>query len=125
MRRIEYGINSYYKKVSLDVDFAPFWVFILERLTEDICGYLVPPIPLPRIKITREGEKTTLKEYYGDFQQLFHCYIHHPVFQFCQKRIDARYIDLDYEAARKAFYDKDKKNWDEAEKRAAEMRQED
>ena len=39
--------------------------------------------------------------------------------------MDSRSIDVDYEVTRKAFYDKDKKLWDEREQRAEEMRQED
>jgi len=85
----------------------------------------VPPIPFPRIKITRDGEKTTMREYYGDLEQLFHCLVHRPVFQFCCKRMDTRSINVDYEVTRKAFYDKDKKFWDEGERRAEEMRRED
>ncbi len=73
-------------------------------------------MPLPGLTIVREGEKTTLREYYGDLRQLFHCYVHDPVFHYCRKKIDSRYLDLDYDAARQAFYDKDKKFWDEAEK---------
>ena len=50
MRKIEYGFNSYHKTASINIDFAPFWVFALDRLIEGVCGYLVPPIPFPRIK---------------------------------------------------------------------------
>lgn len=125
MRKINYGINSYHKKASINVDFTPFWVFALDQLIEGVCGYLVPPIPFPRIRITRDGETTTMSEYYGDLEQWFHCHIHNPVFQFCQKRIDTRSIDVGYEETRKAFYDKDKKFWDAGERRAEEMRRED
>ena len=125
MRKIEYGFNSYHKTASINIDFAPFWVFALDRLIEEACGYLVPPIPFPRIKITRDGEKTTMRKYYGDLEQLFHCLVHRPVFQFCCKRMDTRSINVDYEVTRKAFYDKDKKFWDEGERQAEEMRRED
>ena len=66
-----------------------------------------------------------MREYYGDMEQWFHCRIHGPIFQFCCKRTDSRSIDIDYEVTRKAFYDKDKKFWDEGERRAEEMRRED
>jgi hypothetical protein len=39
--------------------------------------------------------------------------------------MDSKSIDIDYEVTRKAFYDKDKKFWDEGERRAEEMRRED
>ena len=32
MRKIEYGFNSYHKTASINVDFAPFWVFALDRV---------------------------------------------------------------------------------------------
>ena len=122
MRKIDYAINSYYKTCSLHIEFAPFWIFALSKITEFMCGYLVPPIPLPRIKITREGEKTTLREYYGNLNHLFHLYVHDPVFQYCCRRMDSRFIDLDYDTARKAFYEKDKKFWDAEESMAEEMK---
>ena len=50
MRKIEYGFNSYHKTASINVDFAPFWMFALDRLVEGVCGYLVPPTPFPHIK---------------------------------------------------------------------------
>jgi hypothetical protein len=124
MRKIEYGFNSYLKTACISIDFAPFWVFALDRLIENVCGYLVPPIPFPHIKITRDGEKTTMREYYGDLRQLFHCHIHSPIFRFCCKKMDTRNINVDYELIRKAFYDKDKDFWDEGEQRAEEMRHE-
>ena len=125
MRRIGYGINSYHKNVHLNVDFAPFWIFALENLIEFICGYLIPPIPLPKIKIIREGEKTTVREYYGDLQQTFHVYVHAPIFKYCYSRMDSKFIELDYEMAKKAFYDKDKKFWDDEGRLVEEMRLED
>jgi len=124
MKKIGYGINGYKKTAVISIDFAPFCVFVLNDLFDLICGYLVPPISFPRIEITRDGEKTDLKEYYGDLEQWFHCDIHSPVFQFCCKRTDSRLIEVDYDAARKALYDKDKKLWDEAEKLGEEMSQE-
>jgi len=125
MRKIDYAINSYYKKCSLHIDFASLWIFTLEKIIDFICGYLIPSIPLPKIKIIREGEKTTLKEYYGDLQQVFHLYMHDPVFEYCCSRMDSKYIELNYETARKVFYDKDKKFWDDEESMAEEMRLED
>ena len=104
MKKIEYGFNSYHKTASINVDFAPFWVFALNEIVDGVCGYLVRPIAFPKIKINRDSEKTTMREYYGDLQQLFHCHVHSPVFQFCYKRMDSKTIDIDYEAARKAFY---------------------
>jgi hypothetical protein len=125
MRIIDYGINSYLKKCSLHIDFVPFWLVILENFFTFICAYLVPSIPLPKIKIIREDEKTTVKEYYGDLQQVFHLYVHNPIYEYCCRRTDSKSIELDYETARKVFYDKDKKFWDDEEKLAEEMRFED
>jgi hypothetical protein len=125
MRIIDYGINSYYKKCSLNVDFASSWIFALEKLIEFICGYLILPIPLPKIKIIREDERTTVKEYYGDLQQFFHLYVHNPIYEYCCRQTYSKSIELDYEATREVFYDKDKKFWDDEEKLAEEMKIED
>ncbi len=115
MRRISYGINTYHKTASFFVEYAHPLIFALDRITEFICGYLIPSLPLPNFRIMRDGEKTTIKEYYGSLQDLFHCFVHCPIFRYCDDRIDTRAIKVSYSSAKKAFYDKDKKFWDEQE----------
>jgi len=123
MRKINYGINSYHKTASIIVEHANPLIFVLDRISEFICGNLILPAPLPNFKIIRDGEKTTIKEYYGDLRSLYHLWIHYPIFQYCAKKMDAEMIDIDYDKARKVFYDNDKKFWDESEERAKEMRE--
>ena len=121
MRKIGYGINSYHKTASIWIEYSSPLVFALKGTFDFICWYLVPPIPLPNFKITREGETYTIKEYYRNLGELFCLLVHHPILDFCYKRIESRTIDIDYDKAKEAFYDKDKKFWDENEKEAKEI----
>ena len=115
MRKISYAINSYHKTASIWVEYTSPLIFFLDRISEFICGYLVPSIPLPNFTIVKEREKTTVKDYYGDLKSLFHCHVHSPISNYCWRKTDSRMIEIDYDKARRAFYDKDKKFWDEHE----------
>lgn len=121
MKTWDYGINSIYKKASIYLEEASWWVFVADRMVEFLCD-LVPPVPLPKIKMRlkdrediefNEGnERTTLRNWYGDLRQAFHCFVHMPVFNFCQKRIRCKSIEIDYDRAKEMFYEKDKEFWD-------------
>lgn len=50
MKRWSYGINSIYKKASIYLEEAPWWIFALDRSIEFLCD-LMPSIPLPNVKI--------------------------------------------------------------------------
>ncbi len=121
MKNWSYGINSIYKKANIYLEQAPWWVFTIDRIVEFLCN-LSPPIPLPKIKMRlkdREdielnggGNWTTLRDWYGDLSQVFHCFVHMPVFDFCQKRIKCKSTEIDYARAKRMFYEEDKKFWD-------------
>ena len=122
MKTWSYGINSLYKTASIDLRTGPWWVFALER-TAELCCDMIPSIPLPDakkrlrdqedIKLNGGNTWTTRKEWYGDLSQLFHCVVHVPIFDFCQKRIKCKFIELDYDKVKKMFYQEDKRFWDE------------
>lgn len=121
MRNWEYGINNYYKTATVYLETAPWHIFAIRRLSEFLCD-IFPPIPMPNIKIRlkdkdsielNESEYTTIKEWHGDFQQLFHIYIHMPIFNFCNDRIETKDIEIDYYKLKKLFYAEDKEFWDE------------
>jgi hypothetical protein len=116
-----YGINSLYKTASIDLQAGPWWAFFLERMVEWCCD-LVPDIPLPNVRLRlrdpedielNDGHQvTTWKEWYGDLSQLFHCFVHIPVFNYCQRRIRSKILELDYDRAKEMFYEEDKEFWD-------------
>ena len=122
MKTWSYGINSLYKTASIDLRTGPWWVFALER-TAELCCDMIPSIPMPdakkrlrdQVEIELNGGNpwTTWKEWYGDLSQLFHCFVHVPIFDFCQKRIKCKFIELDYDKAKEMFYQEDKRFWDE------------
>jgi hypothetical protein len=126
MKTWSYGINSLYRTASIDLQTGPWWAFVLERAVEWCCD-LAPAIPLPKAKMKlRDPEDielngghpwTTWKEWYGDLSQLFHGFVHMPVFNFCQRRIRCReeneisYADAvkNLEQARLAFRELNRK----------------
>ena len=122
MKTWSYGINSLYKTASIDLQIGPWWVFALERAVGWCCD-LAPAIPLPDAKMRLRDQEdielsggspwTTWKEWYGDLSQLFHGFVHMPVFNFYQSRIQSRIVGLDYDKAKEMFYEEDKKFWDE------------
>ncbi|MEA3414828.1 MAG: hypothetical protein U9R02_01510 [Thermodesulfobacteriota bacterium] len=122
MKSWNYGINSLYKTASIDLRTGHWWLFALERVAEFCCD-IAPPIPLPNAKKRLRDQEdielndgnswTTWKEWYGDLSQLFHCFVHVPIFDFCQKRIKCKFIELDYDKVKEMFYQEDKKFWDE------------
>lgn len=121
MKSWSYGINSLYKQASIYLEQAPLCVFAAERVAEFLCD-LMPPIPLPNIKkrlkhradidINGGEEWTTWQEWYGDLSQVFHCFVHVPIFDFCQKRIKGKVLEIDYQRAKDMFYEEDKEFWD-------------
>lgn len=60
-----------------------------------------------------EGNKwTTLRDWYGDLRQAFHCLVHLPIFYCCQKKINCKYIEVGFDEARETSYKEDKEFWD-------------
>ena len=121
MKSWSYGVNSIYKTASLYLEEASWWVFAADRLAEFICDR-IPSIPLPKIRMKlkdqwdvelNEGNKwTTLRDWYGDLSQAFHCLVHLPVFHYCQKKINLKYVEIDFDKAKETFYKEDKEFWD-------------
>jgi len=129
MRNWSYGINSLYRTASIWLEEGPWWVFLLDRIVEFLCE-IAPPIRFPSIKLRLKNkediefygsEHTTWRDWYGDFNQFFHLAIHEPVFRFCQKRINTKCIEIDYNKAKELFYLEDKGFWDKEEKIAKEI----
>ena len=133
MKRWHYGINSYYKTADVYLEEASFLIFLLEDIVAFICE-LIPCIPLPKIKIKlknpedieiNDGNRwTTLKDWHGNLNALFHLYIHMPVDHFCWKRTKTKCISIPYDKCKELFYKEDKDFWDEEIKTAKEMQNE-
>lgn len=121
MRSWSYGINSIYKKANIYLEEAPWLVFGVDRIAEFVCDF-VPPVPLPKMKVRLKSREdiefnggddwTTLRDWYGDLRQVFHCFVHMPIFDFCQKRIRGKSIEIDFSSAKEMFYEEDKQFWD-------------
>jgi len=116
MKNWSYGINSLYKSGTLILEESAWYIFAIERGVEWICDH-TPAIPLPSIPIKDcDGEETTLKDYYGDTQQLFCSEVHIPIYQWAQDKKQIVFMESSYDILREKFYDKDKKFFDDEEK---------
>jgi hypothetical protein len=102
MRRWSVGINNYYFTSCIYLDEAPWYVFALENTIQQICSYF-PSISLPKIKITMDGEETTLKEWYGSTSDLFHIFICAPISEWCFKKTETKYFQFPYEFLKERF----------------------
>ena len=102
MRRWSVGINNYYFTSHIYLDEAPWYVFVVEYIIQTICSY-IPRIPLPNIKIIRDGEETTLKEWYGSTSDLFHIFICSPICEWCFKKTEIKDFQFPYEVLKKSF----------------------
>jgi hypothetical protein len=114
MRRWGIGYNNYYFTSSIHLEEAPWYVFMLETTIQNICHYF-PRIPLPKIKIIRDNEKTNLREYYGTTGDLFHVYICEPIFGWCWNKIKENSFNFPYLTLKEQYPDsfEDEDLWDE------------
>ena len=133
MKRWGYCINSYHKTANIYCEIAPFYIFWLEGIVQNICGYLIPAIPFLKIPLRLKDDElewnddkrwTTYKDWYGDLSQWFHAFVDMPVFNFCNKFEKHYSIDVPYHKLRKSFYKIDKEFFDQEEQSAKEMREE-
>jgi hypothetical protein len=133
MKSWGYGANSYHKTTSVYLEEGHWWFFFIRAFGDFICEH-APSIPLPNIKFKLNdkedvkfhgSEWTTLKEWYGDLNQVVHLKIHEPILDFFWKKTTEINIEVPYSKLRKLFYEKDKEWWDEQEMSAKEMRRDD
>jgi len=122
MERWGISSNGLYKKASVHCEEGPWWLFFLEWLNFTVC-YWIPGIPFPRWKITRdsflgsdlldEGEETTLRDWYGDFNGFWHSKVCDPVYQKLWRKYKITNLELDYDEALEKFPDRMRWPWDE------------
>jgi hypothetical protein len=106
MRKWSTGTNDYYFTSSIWLEEAPWYIFFIENAIMWICHNLIPRIPLPSfIKITREGEEYTLREWYGTTNDLFHCDVCIPITTWCWKKIKHNDIYFPYEMLKEIIPD--------------------
>ena len=124
MRVWGYGINSYHKTASIHIEDAAWWIWGLDWLVDKVCSFIIP-IPLPPIPIRlwdkdsiefNGGKKwIKLNEWVDNLRGLFCCFVHQNVSNFCWKRIESKFLEIDYDKLRELLYDGDSKFWNECE----------
>lgn len=113
--------NYLFKSGTIYLTYQPFWLSLIgwfeESVLSRICDVLMW-IPLPNIGNIKDGNETcTWKEYYGSIGDLFHIYIHTPVFNWYWNHPNRKEIKVEvgYDKLKELFYEYDKKYFDENE----------
>jgi len=107
------GSNNYWYTASLILEDVPTGLYYLELIIMWICS-LIPSIPLPPMKFKLKYQDdyswtenddgwTTLREWFGDTQQIFHTYICTPTTNFVWKHTKRVSINLPYEFLNERF----------------------
>lgn len=118
MQRWSYGTNNLYKTAHIHLEEAPWWVWVLTDAPNWVCD-LVPRWRVPligRIRIVRDGEETTIKEWYGDDLHSWFCgFVDMPLTNWAWNRVKCVPVEVTWEYCKKLFYEKDPAYWDEME----------
>jgi hypothetical protein len=130
MKKWGLGTNTCRKEASIHIEIMPWYLFLLERISEWFCDHF-PNIPFPSwIHYTytnEDGSKEvyTLKEWWGGTQSWFHCCIHSPIFSFVynEGRCKGYAFDVDYELVKKFLCETDKERWESIVEREKEEEQ--
>lgn len=96
LRKWSIAHNNMFFTATLILEEAPWYVYMIDSIFNFLCHYF-PNIPLPKIKIKVDGEKYTMREYYGTTGDLFHLYIHDPIIHWFYKRIKETHVHLPYQ----------------------------
>jgi hypothetical protein len=86
------------------LDEVPFILYYLGEMLMWICSK-VPSIPLPKWPYKSEEGWTTLRDWFGDTQDLFHLYICSKFTQFVWKHTEKKSIQLPYHTLKDLFPD--------------------
>jgi len=115
MKSWTYGINTYYRTAHYELERGPWWAFFLRWLSDRLCD-LIPALPFPPIPMHDEdGNRTTLKEQWGDLFQWVHTALHVPIFEWADNRIQRIWVEVPYEEIKQRHYAEDKAFFDEEE----------
>lgn len=116
MKSWTYGINTYYRTAHYEIERGPWWAFFIRWLADCLCDF-APAIPFPPIPIhDEEGNRTTLREEWGDTFQWIHVALHMPIFERVERKIQRIWIPASYDEIKQRHYAEDKEFFDEAEK---------
>jgi len=123
-----FGGNCYfkYRSGSIYLIDRPWWLALVVWFSDEILGRicdLLMCIPLPKYgRIVEQGQVFTIKEYYGTVGDLFHIYIHDPVFTWCwtHKKKKEIIVDVGYDKLKELFNEYDGKYFKDIEDRHKE-----
>ena len=112
-----------YRSGSIYLIDQPLWLALIgwfsDEILSRICDLLMY-IPLPNYgRIIDEGEFYTIKEYYGTVGDLFHVFVHDPVFQWHwnHKKKKEIIVEVGYDRLKELFSNYDNKYFEEMEHR--------
>lgn len=113
MKRWFIGYNDYWYTAGIHLEETPMILCFLEWVV-DWVSVIIPPINLPRIKFRLKNKdnwdwtehkdgRTTLRDWYGDFRQVYDVFIWNPVFDFTLKHTKHHYFEYPYGILEKEF----------------------
>jgi hypothetical protein len=110
MRTWSYSLGR--GKASVWLDEVPCIVRCIEVVFDWVCDRVYGRDWKDRFTVRYKGGPA-FKTGFGD---VFHCYIHDPVFQWCSRRYRSRRIEVGYKELKAVLYDDDPEFWDEHER---------
>ena len=104
MKKWALGTNDYFYTGGIYLEEAKWYIFMIGFITEFICDHF-PSISLPSFIYTysTDGEKLSLKEYYGTTKDLFHIYVCTPISIWCYKKTKCVHVCLPYGMLKEKF----------------------
>lgn len=115
MQRWGWGVNGIYKTCDVYLEEGPWWAWALGRIA-DVClpRWRIPCLQL--IPIVREGERTTVAQWYGEtLDDFWHAWVTYPLFNFAYTFIKSTAVPLSWDFGKSLLYDQNPGRWDEAE----------
>jgi len=130
MKHWAIGTNNYWFTASIYLEETPFVLMCLEWVVGYVCYVLtILNIKLPRIKIrlkdkeswvdTEKGDGwTTLREWYSDVGQTWHCFVCLPVTDLVWKYTKSKNISYPYFSLNRIFPEefREEYDWDDRDK---------
>ena len=102
MKTYHINCNDYYRSATLVLCETPTILYFLTVFVQYVCSFF-PSIPLPKLYYRSSSGPTTLRNWFGDTQQLFHCYVCTPLSSLLRQHTKFVSIDLPYKFAKERF----------------------
>jgi hypothetical protein len=119
-----FGTNCFHHSGGVLLEEAPWYIFAIREGSLWVCEH-IPSIPLPRIPMKdSDGEDTTLRDCFGELNQLWHFYVDMPLYGWADSKVKTTWVETGYDAARELFLKGNEEYFREDEEIAEELKNE-